>query len=641
MAKIQRSGMTQTDAKGKVTREPAMNAEMAVNFRWWTLDENEMAGAIAGTLLFIQRHQGSRMEQLVASTRLYGMTTAFNMMGTAFTRQSSINSNPNNQKISFNICESVVDTLESKMAKNKVIPTYVTNGGDWKLQKKAKQLTKFTQGLFYHEKVHKKAIHSWGDAAVWGDGFVQIFDKHDKVCIERVLPHELFVDTVESLSTHPQQLHRVKIIDRDIAAELLPELADEIAIVSPANYQEIGGQGTAVDLVTVIESWHLRSGPKADDGLHVFTVGTKVLVEQYDKDYFPFAHQRYARRKLGWYGQGVVERLQNIQGEINRCMILKQRALWMQSAFKVLLENGSKVVTQHISNDIGTLIHYTGTPPQYITPPATNPELQQWIDQLMTYGYQQEGISRMSTTGEAPLGVESGKALRTLDQISDDRFLFMSQELEDFTLEIARQSIEVVKDIYERKGTYEVTFPNTNFLESVDWADINLDESQYVLKAFPTSSLSDDLTGRLSEIQELAQAGYIDAQTSMALLEMPDLEMNSGLQNAPYNLLNKLFEDMLHDGDPARFEPGFHNAQLALKLGLQYINYGQLNNCPEERLQLVRDFIAQINSEALTPMPGVVPQQQAQPTANPTATPQSNMIPNSAGTGASQPGAIV
>jgi hypothetical protein len=631
---IQRSSMTQTDSRGKVIRSPIdTSAETAVNFRWWQSDDERMAFDIAGTIKFIQLHQGSRMEQLTVSTRLYGQSTAYNLIGTAFTRKSSVNSNPASQRISYNVVESIIDTLESKMAKNKVIPTYVTNGGMWNLQKKAKDLTKFTQGLFYQEKVHSKSIVCWSDSAVWGDGFLHIFEKHDKLCIERTLPHEIFVDTIETLTGPPQQLHRVKIMDRDIALELLPELEEHIMTVAPANYQEIGGQGTAVDLITVTESWHLKSGPDAKDGVHVFCVGDGSLVEDYEDDYFPFCHLRYARRKFGYYGQGVPERIQNIQGELNRCMILKQRALWMQCAFKILIENGSKVVSQHLNNDVGSIIHYTGTPPQYVTPPATNPELQAWIDALITYALQQEGISRMSTTGEAPMGVESGKALRTLVQVSDDRFMFMSQELEDFTLEIARQSIEVIRKIYARKKTYEVVFPDTQFMDTIDWKDINLQESQYTLQAFPTSSLSDDLTGRLAEIQELAQAGYIDPVTSFALLEMPDLEKTSGLQNAPYNLLCKLYDQMLHDKKQARFEPGFHNAQLAQKLGLQYINYAEQNNCPEENIQLARDFVNSINAEALTPTPGVVAPgaPQAQPTANPTATPTNNMIPNAAG----------
>ena len=624
---IERRNMTQTDSSGKVIREPKNLAETNVNFRWWALEDSEMAPAIAATILFIKQHQGSRIEQLTVSTRLYGHTSMYNLIGTAFTRASSINSNPSSQRISYNICESIIDTLESKMAKNKVIPTYITNGGDWKVQKRAKNLTKFTQGLFYQEKVHSKAIHAWSDAAVWGDGFVQIYENDDKVCVDRVLPHELFVDTVESLTAEPHQLHRVRLMDRDIALELLPELEEQIMTVSPANYQEIGGQGTAVDIIQVTESWHLKSGANADDGLHVFCVGDGALAESYDKDYFPFAHMRYAKRKLGWYGQGACERLQNIQGEINRSMILKQRSLWMQGSFKVLVENGSKVVSQHLNNDVGAIIHYTGIPPQYVAPPATNPELQQWIDALIAYGYQQEGVSKLSTTGEVPIGVESGKAMRTLNQIGDDRFLFMQQELEDFTLDIARQAVLVVKDIYKRTGSYETIFPDTKFMETVNWKDVNLDEEQYVLKAYPTSSLSDDLTGRLSEIQEMMQAGMVTPQAGRRLMDMPDVELSDSLANAQEDRLHQIFENMLDEKEVVRFEPGFHNAQLAAQLALQYINYAEFHNCPEENIQLVRDFLAQVNAEALSQQPGIVPP-QSQPQAAPLAQPTSNLVPN-------------
>lgn len=628
---IERRNMTQTDSKGSVLRAPKSEAETNYNFRWWGLDEKEMAPAIAATILFIQRHQGSRIEQLTVSTRLYGSTSVYNLMGTAFTRASSVNSNPSSQRISFNLCESVIDTLESKMAKNKVVPTYITNGGDWQAQRKAKDLTKFTQGLFYQQNVHQKSIHCWGDSAVWGDGFVQVGERYDKVHIERAYPHELYVDTIESLTGDPKQLHRVKLMDRDIAFELFPELEEAIATVSPANYQEIGGQGTAVDIIRVTESWHLRSGPDADDGVHVFCVGDGALAEIYDKDYFPFPHLRYAKRKLGWYGQGACERLQNIQGEINRCMILKQRSLWMQGSFKVLLENGSKVVAQHLNNDVGALIHYTGTPPQYITPPATNPELQQWVDTLIAYGYQQEGVSRLASTGEAPLGVDSGKALRTLNQTSDDRFLFMQQEMEDFTLEIARQSINVVKDIYSRKKKYEVIFPDVRFMETVDWGAIDLDEEQYTLKAFPTSSLSDDLTGRLSEVQELAQAGMVSPRSARRLMDMPDVEMSDSLANAQEDRLHQIFEKMLEEAEVIRFEPSFHDAQLGSQLALQYINYAEYHGCPEENVQLVRDFLEQINTEALSQQPSVtapVAPQGGAPQALPEPTPTSGLIPN-------------
>jgi hypothetical protein len=636
---VERSNMTQTDSKGKVTREPKNLAETNVNFRWWVLDEKEMAPAIAATILFIKQHQGSRIEQLTVSTRLYGHTSMYNLIGTAFTRASAANNSPMSQRISYNLCSSVVETLEAKMAKNKVIPTFITNGADWKVQKKAKQLTKFCGGLFYQQNVHRKSIISWNDAGVWGDGFVQVYENDDKVCIDRVLPHELFVDTIESLTSEPRQLHRVRLMDRDIALQVLPELEEEIKTVSPANYQEIGGQGTAVDIIQVTESWHLKSGPLAKDGVHVFCVGDGALAEDYDKDYFPFPHLRYVNRKLGWNGQGACERLMAIQGEINRCMMLKQRALWMQSAFKILVENGSKVVSQHLDNEVGTVIHYSGVAPQYITPPATNPELDAWIDKLRDWGYQQEGANQLNSSGEVPMSVKSGKAMRTLNQITDDRFIFMQQNMEDFCLEIAKQAINVVKDIYSRVGKYEVVFPDTRFVETIDWADVQLDEEQYVLKAYPTSSLSDDLTGRLAEVQELTQSGMITPRSSRRLMDMPDVEMADSLANSAEDRITQIFENMLEKGEVTRFEPGFHDAELAVQLGIKYINYAQYYNCPDDKIQLVRDYIAQVNAEALSKIPGIIAQEaqtdgqgaeQAQgvPQAAPEPPPVNNLIQN-------------
>ncbi len=626
MAKIQRSNMVQKDSKGKVIRKPKETASETANLKWWTVDEKDMAGSIAATLKFIQTHQSSRIEQLTISTRLYGNSSAYNLMGTAFSRTSSASANPSTQRLSFNLCASVIETLEAKMARNKIVPTYITNGGIWDVQKKAKDLTKFTQGLFYQEKVHDKAIEAFSDAGVWGDGLVKVYRKNDKVAIERVLPHELWVDQIETMVTEPTQMHHPKIMDRDVALELYPDLADEILSCNQANYQEIGGQGSAADLIVVVESWHLKSGPDKDDGLHVISINKGVITEPYDKDYFPFPHLRYVKRKLGWYGQGACERLQNLQGEINRGMILKQRSMWMMGSFKVLLENGSKVVTQHLNNEVGTLIHYTGTAPQYITPPSTNPEIQQWIDSLIQKGYQQEGVPQMASTGEAPMGVDSGKALRTLSQIGDDRFTHMGQDMEDFVLEIARQAVEVVKDIYADTKTYEVVFPANNFCETVDWASIDLDNSEYVLKAFPTSSLSDDLTGRLAEVQELAQAGMITPRTARKLLSMPDLEMNENLVNAAEDLMCDKIEKMIFDKEPY-IPQQFNDLALAKQLALQYYNYAQLCNAPDDVLGILRDFLAQISDLDGTSAPPMPPQ-QAGPQAVPMAPPQSNMLPN-------------
>lgn len=628
--KIERSSMTQTDEKGRVVREPKQDStDDPRNFHWWSLeDDEELANSVVNTVNFIQRHQSSRLEQLTVSTRLYGNSSAYNLIGSAFTRASSVNSNPASQRMSFNVCSSVIDTLTSMVAKNKVIPTFATEGGIWPMQRKAEKLSKFTEGCFYANDVHSKGVSVFRDAAVWGDGFLHVFERDDEICVEKVLPHELFVDNIEALATKPTQLHRVKYTDRDTIIAEFPEHREYLLTASPTAPQDIGGAGTAAHLITITESWHLRSGKKAKDGLHVICCGDKVLFkEEWKKDYFPFAQFSYSKRLMGWFGQGVCERLQNIQGEINRNMMLVQRSFWMGGSFKVLLENGSKVVSQHVNNDVGAILHYTGTPPQYVIPPTIQPEIIQYgIDGLIDKAYRQEGISQMSAAGTRPNAELSGRALREMNNNEQDRFMQILQEWERFFLIVARQMIEVAKDIYSRKKTFKVLFPTTKFLESIDWADINLDADEYVLKAFPISSLPDDPEGKLQTIQEYMQAGLISPRGGRRLMAMPDVEMADSLANATEDLLHKIIENILDNGKYKSPEP-YYDLGLAKELALEYYNYAELNNCPENRLKLLRKFMVNIDD-----MTGVnnppPPVNQNPPQAVPAAPPQSNLIPN-------------
>jgi len=636
-----------TDATGKVIskQEGKKDQQEVGKFYWWKADRN-MAQEILGTIKFIQTHSPTRIEQITASTRLYGNSSAFNFIGPALSRTASASANSQSNRISYNLCSSVIDTLVSKIAKNKIIPTFITSGGVWGMQRKAEQLSKFTEGMFYDQDVHKKGVDAFRDGGVWGTGIVHVFEDEDSIKVERALPHEFFVDQIEALTGDPRQLHRVKMVDRDVMlafAETLEDGEDKekaieaISTYTPGAFVDLGGAGTAADLIVVTESWHLRSSKDSEDGLHAICVGDCVVFkEEWTKNYFPFVFFHYSKRLLGFWGQGACERLQNLQQEINRLMILIQRSMWMGGSFKVLVENGSRVVSQHLNNDVGTIITYTNTPPQYITPPMIQQDIYPYVDNLIAKGYQQEGVSQLSASSLTPLGVKSGAAMRTYDQIGDDRFLFIGQEMEAFYLEVARQMIEVAKDIYSRKKSFKTVFPTTKFIETIDWADIKLDEDEYILKAFPTSSLPDEPAGKLETIQEYMAAGLISPRAGRRLMSMPDVEMSDKLANAAEDLLHKLFEDMLDNDVYVSPEPQFDLA-LAQQLYLSYYNYAYLNSAPDEKMALLRrfksqidDLQAQIAQDAVNQQAQMQAQAQATvtPMANPAPTPTSPMVQN-------------
>ena len=635
MSKIDASHMDKY-VDGVLVKEGKKEQSEAGRFYWWKADERNIAKEIQGTIKFIGNHQATRIEQLTASTRLYGNSSAFNFIGPALARSASASANSQSNRISFNLCSSVVDTLVSKIAKNKVIPTYITSGGVWGMQRKAEQLSKFTEGMFYDQDIHTKGVYAFRDAGVWGTGILHIFEDEDEIKVERAMPHEFFVDQVESLATKPHQLHRVKPVDRDVMLAMVESWYDDgeekdaaveaVKKATSSAFIELGGIGTAADMIMVTESWHLKSGKDGKDGLHVICVGEEVVLrEEYDKDYFPFAFIHYSKRLLGFWGQSACERLQNLQQEINRLMILIQRSMWMGGSFKVLVENGSRVVSQHLNNDVGAIINYTGTPPQYVTPPMIQQDIYPYVDSLISKGFQQEGVSQLQANSMKPQGVNSGAALRTYDSIADDRFLFLGQEMEEFFLEVARQMIEVAKSIYARKKSFKVIFPQTKYMETIDWADIQLKEDEYVLKAFPTSSLPDDPAGRLQTIQEYMQAGLISPRAGRRLMAMPDVEMSDKLANAAEDLLHKIYEEMLDDGKYRAPEPQYDLA-LAGQLYLSYYNYADLNNAPEDRMELLRRFKSQLDDLTGANVPPA-PAPQA-PMANPAPTPVSPMIQN-------------
>lgn len=634
---ISRKTMTQT-VDGKVTREAKDENKDQGKKYWWknTDNDEQLAQDISSTIRFISNHQHGRMDMLTLGTRLYGNSSAYNQLGASYGKGRSL-STQGTSRISFNLCSSVIDTITAQIAKNKVVPTFITSGGVWGMQKKAENLSKFIEGIFYEQNFHEKATFQTRDAGAWGDGILHVYrDERDRAAIERVVPHELLVDLVESVVGSTRQMHRIKIVDRGILCEMFPENEEDIIQANPSNYTDLGTNGTSADLVTVAESWHLRSGPDADDGLRVITLldsGKTLFKEKYEKDYFPFVILPYSKRLLGFWGQGACERLMNLQAEINRLMILIQKSMWMGGSFKILSHVSDKIPTQHFNNDVGPIIKWAGgVAPQYIAPQFIQADVYPYIDSLIAKGYQQEGVSQLSASNLKPMGIDSGEALRTYNNISEDRLLFFAQQAENCALEVARQCIAVVKDVFKEKKTYKVNYPNTNFVESIDWKDVNLDDDKYWLKAFPTSSLPEEPSAKLQTVQEYMQAGLISPRAGRRLLSMPDVEMSDKLANAAEELICKSVEDILYDGTEGIRPDGEWDLQLAKQLSLQYMNYAKLNNCPEERLQLLRQFMQFIDDEiaAATTPPEPPPGggAAAQPMAIPQPTPTSDLIPN-------------
>lgn len=602
--------------------------------KWWTLkDATEMAQSVAATITSLNNGDAKRQTQYQISARLYGNTNIMGINGLSFSKIQSTQATLKD-RVSYNVIQSCVDTLQSKITKNKPKPAFVTSGASWKVQRRAKQLDKFIDGIFYENDVYALGALITKDAFVFGDGVVHVFEHEGRCAFERVIPSEIYVDQMESFYGHPRQMHRTKNVDRGVLLALYPEHREQILEANAATIDTTGTFQAIADQITICESWHLPSGKDAKDGLHIISIDKTVLWrEEYTKEFFPFAFFKWSPRLYGFWAQGLAEQIQNLQLEINKLLWVIQRSMHMAGTFKVFLEHGSKIVKEHVSNDIGVLINYTGTPPQYVSPPIVPPEIYAHLETLKRQAFEQAGISQLSATSQKPAGLNSGKALREYNDIETERFMSVGHAYERFYIEIAKLAIDCVKDIFAREKTYPVIAPGKKFLETLDWKSIALEDDEYTLKIYPVSKLPTDPAGQLQTIQEYVQAGYISPRAGRRLLDFPDLEKAEDLSNSPEEWLHKVIEEMVDDAKVYHPEPD-DDLSLAKELALQYLAYAKTNSAPEENLQLLRDFISEVDQLQQMAIEGAqMAEAQAQqamlpPPAAPMPAPVSELVPN-------------
>lgn len=595
--------------------------------KWWLAKKSDRPDIIGRVVEFIAKNDSLRQQQYQISARLYGNAQLVGVSGySAPTKRSQ---NAIKDRLTYNVCQSAVDTVVAKMSKNKPMPMFLTSGGDYKLQRKAKKLDKFVQGIFYENRADEMGPMAFRDAGVLGDGIIHVFNHFGRVKWERVIPSELYVDWVDAFYGEPTQLYRVKNVDRDILIETFPQWENKIKQAMGAQIILHGDAQNIADQVTVIEAWHLPSGPDAKDGMHSICIANQELfMEKWDRPNFPFAKLPWSKRMYGYWSQGGVEQIQNIQLELNKILWIIQRSIHLAGSFKVLIENTSKIVKDYLNNDIGAIITYTNNPPQFVTPPAVPIELYQQVANLKEAAFEQFGVSQLSATSKKPEGLDSGKALREYNDIESDRFTVLGQNYENFRLELARLSIQEAKCIYEAEGEYEVTTPDSKFIESINWDDVNMEDDEYYMKMFPISSLPQEPAGRLETIQNYIQAGFLSPRQGRRLLDFPDLEQIESLANSVEDYLHKILEKIVDEGEYTPPEP-FDDLNLANELALEYYSQGKCNGLEEEKLEMLRTFISQVQllqQKALPPAP--MPMDQGAPQAMPEQAPVSDLIPN-------------
>lgn len=626
--------MKVTKSKGvnSVTFKTKANADQPASISPWWLEKsgNKRAAQMLTTAAYLKESQAYRYRQTAVWSRLYGNQSLYSFAGNNISKMDQTMGLPQ-ERPTFNLVQSVTDTLVSRISQSRPSPVFLTDNGDYKQRLLSQKLNNFTQGEFYQCKAYEKGTIALRDALVTGTGIVHTYETPDgKVGLERVLQTELLVDPNEAMYGEPRQLYRLKLIDRDVLEANFPQHKDKISIAAKAYPDNSSDSSKAVsDLIMVVEGWHLRSGKKARDGRHTLAISSGDIVdEEYTKDFFPFSFLHYAPRLLGFWSQGVAEQLMGTQMELNSLLFTISKAIKLVGVPRVFVEDGSKVVSAHFNNDIGSIVKYRGTKPEFVVAQSNASDLYAERDKLIQYGYQQSGVSALQASSQKPQGLDSGEAIRTYDDISTDRFASLARRYDNFYIDLAYQVIDLAKEIAIRDGKYSTVYPNKNGTKELDFPKMALEMDEFVIQCFTQSSLPKDPAGRLAKIGEMTQAGMISIQEGRRLMDFPDLGQIEKLANAGEERIFYILDEIIESGKYNSPDP-FIDLMLAQQLTTQYINLYMPAKLEESKLSKLRNFFTQCQTIKDQAAAQAAPQQPNAPQANPQAAPTSPLLPNS------------
>jgi len=568
-----------------------MDIEGTITGRWF--DKKNPHEHIFSLVKYLEESQSYRRNKNLMHARLYSNSE---LLGLESASPLEAPRGPifadREERIRLNVIASVVDTISSKIAKNKPKVVMLPSGGDFNLQQRAKKLEKFVSGVFYQADIHEEGIKAFLDCCIFGTGVIKIFQENGNVCAERVIPSELIVDDEEAFRGKPRQMHQRREVSREVLMEMFPESKKDIKTATKLEkHRGIGNFNSVADNVTVIESWHLASGPDAKDGKHIISVDTAVLLEEdYDCDDFPFVFLRWKRSLVGFWGIGIAEDITGIQVEINKLLMKIQQSFHHLSNPMIFLHQSSNISKAHINNKIGIIVPYTGNPPIIRASQTVHPEVFAHLERLYARAFEIVGVSQMSATSRKPEGLDSGAAIREYNDIESERFALVAQTYEQMFVKIAGKVIGIAEELYEDEGDLEVTVKGRQFIETIKWSEVKMEDDQFALTVGAGSSLPQTKAGRVQRATEWYQAGIIDGQEWRELLDIPDLEDATELQRAPRDYVRRVVSDILSEGIFTEPEAR-DNLDFAMEYATLSYQRAKLDGVPDENIELLINYI--------------------------------------------------
>lgn len=402
------------------------------------------------------------------------------------------------QSPKINVIKSVIDTLVSKLANQKVRPYLNPVNGLFSTRKIAKQAQQYFDIVYDKEHVQEKVSKAYRNACIFGIGY---------------LFYNPFTKTIDVPGTW-----QVGICNTEKGYGKPTKL-----LIEDRNFPitQLGNYGIKEKYTSEYVNFKLFFDT-IEHKMYILINDKKVKEEKYEADCIPVVEVYNTTPIFGTRTVSIVDELDGIQTNIDLINQKISTAAQLTPGNVTYVQAGSNLNASDISNRTGMAYTVKMGPGQNqlpvvnVTPAPFDPMWQSLLDSYVKQAYEIVGVSQLSAQSQKPAGLDSGVALQTLSDIESDRFMVQLQGYTNAFVDLANLIIEVNED-----GSI---LPKSVDTAEYSWKDIRKQKDLFKVQFSAMSILSKDPQTKLQQIMQLTQIGLITTDKLATYLDSPDLE---------------------------------------------------------------------------------------------------------------------
>lgn len=492
---------------------------------------------------------------------------------------------------SLNVVRPLVNTITSMVTLNRPKGVWDTEGANRRTREDAKMLERVQDGLMWDLDGHPRCEEWAHSSALFGTGFVKVFDRGGEPAVEPVFTPEISVDSLEGIYRSPRTMYRKMHIDRDVLCELYPENKDRIRDLPATSEADVDWwvptAAERTNMVPVYEGTHLRSSKTAKDGCVVVAAGDVTLERtRYDYDFHMYLDLRWALVPHMFHGMGIAEELIGVQIEINRLVRQIQAAIRFSNPM-VLTDRNSAVAFGTLDGSQGMpQVSYVNAPPSVHVFQTVHSELFTFLNLLYQKAFETVGMNQLAMQGQAPKRFSSGRAQAINMDIQNSRYAWFLRNYERGVVRLQQNMLRIAKDTNYKAKVYD-----RRKLDLLDWKDINFDESKFIRRPWAGSLLGSSPQEKRDAIDWYRANGLVtEREQLLELADTPDLDKFTRRTLAGSRYIEDELQKML-DGGPYRPPPTEVNLQPSIALAQEMLLEAYADQVPAEARVNVQKWI--------------------------------------------------